>query len=89
MVYCQFAPLFLFRWKFVLAYLYDQAGSMLYYYVLGRTDLSLAVPVANGLTFAVAGLTEAIVDRRIPSRATIEGSLLILVGVFVCFSSKS
>ena len=76
------------RWKFIFAYLYDQAGSMLYYYVLGTTDLSIAVPIANGLTFAVAGLTEAIIDKRIPSRSTIEGSLLILAGVFVCFTSK-
>jgi drug/metabolite transporter (DMT)-like permease len=76
------------RWKFIAAYLYDQAGSMLYYYSLGSTDLSIAVPIANGLTFAVAGITEAIVDKRLPTRATIEGSVLILIGVYVCFSSK-
>lgn len=61
---------------------------MLYYYALGSTDLSIAVPVANGLTFAVAGITEALVDRKLPSRATVEGSLMILLGVYVCFSSK-
>ncbi len=72
------------RWKFVLAYLYDQAGSMLYYYALQTTDLSTAVPIANGLTFAVAGMTEAIVDQRLPSRQTIEGTVLILAGVYVC-----
>ena len=76
------------RWKFIAAYLYDQAGSVLYYYSLGSTDLSIAVPIANGLTFAVAGITEAIVDKRLPTRATIEGSVLILIGVYVCFSSK-
>ena len=70
------------------AYLYDQAGSMLYYYALGSTDLSLAVPVANGLTFAVAGITEALVDRRLPSRATLEGSVLIIAGVYMCVSGK-
>jgi drug/metabolite transporter (DMT)-like permease len=72
----------------VAAYLYDQAGSMLYYYALGSTDLSLAVPVANGLTFAVAGITEALVDRRLPSRATLEGSVLIIAGVYMCVSGK-
>ncbi len=49
----------------------------------------MAVPVANGLTFAVAGITEAIVDGKIPSRHTIEGSILIIVGAYVCFSSKT
>ena len=77
------------RWKFVLAYLYDQLGSIIYYYALGSTELSVAVPIANGLTFAVAGVTEALVDRRIPSRYTIEGSIMIICGAFVCFSSKS
>ena len=61
---------------------------MLYYYALGNTDLSIAVPVANGLTFAVAGITEALVDRKVPSRATVEGSLLIILGVYICVSSK-
>lgn len=61
---------------------------MLYYYALGSSDLSTAVPIANGLTFAVAGITEAIVDKRLPSRATVEGSLLILAGVYMCISGK-
>jgi drug/metabolite transporter (DMT)-like permease len=61
---------------------------VLYYYVLGKTDLSVAVPVANGLTFAFAGLTEAILDKRIPSRKTIEGSVLILIGAYIAMSSK-
>lgn len=77
------------RWRFLAAYLYDQAGSMLYYYVLGQTDLSTAVPIANGLTFAVAGLTEALLDKRLPSRGTIEGSILILLGVYICFSTST
>ena len=76
------------RWKFILAYIYDQAGSALYYYVLGRTDLSTAVPIANGLTFVFSGLTEAIVKKRIPSRVTVEGILLIVVGVYICYYSK-
>ena len=61
---------------------------MLYYYALGSSDLSTVVPIANGLTFAVAGITEAVVDKRLPSRSTIEGSLLILAGVYMCISGK-
>ena len=76
------------RWKFILAYIYDQAGSAVYYYVLGRTDLSTAVPIANGLTFVFSGLTEAIVNKRTPSRATVEGISLIVIGVYICYSSK-
>ena len=78
----------LIRWKFVAAYLYDQTGSVLYYYALSSTELSVAVPITNGLTFAIAGITESLVDGRIPSRSTLEGSALILLGVYICFSSK-
>lgn len=67
-------------------YLYDQLGSIFYFYALGSTNLSVASPIANGLTFAVAGITEALVDNRFPSRATIEGSVLILSGVYMCLS---
>ncbi len=76
------------RWKFICAYIYDQAGSALYYYVLGKTDLSTAVPIANGLTFVFSGLTEAIVDKRFPSRSTLEGVGLIVAGVYICYYSK-
>ena len=76
------------RWKFILAYIYDQAGSAVYYYVLGKTDLSTAVPIANGLTFVFSGLTEAIVNKRIPSKATVEGISLIVIGVYICYYSK-
>jgi len=76
------------RWKFICAYIYDQAGSALYYYVLGRTDLSTAVPIANGLTFVFSGVTEAIVDKRFPSRNTLEGVVLIIAGVYICYNSK-
>ncbi len=71
------------------AYLYDQVGSVLYYYVLGKSELTTAVPIANGLTFAFAGVTEAVLDKRLPSRRTIEGSLMILLGAYVAMSSKS
>ena len=76
------------RWKFICAYVYDQAGSALYYYVLGKTDLSTAVPIANGLTFVFSGLTEAIVDKRPPSRSTLEGISLIVAGVYICYYWK-
>jgi uncharacterized membrane protein len=61
---------------------------VLYYYALGSTELSVAVPIANGLTFAVAGVTEAVVDAKLPSKSTLEGIGLILIGVYICLSSK-
>lgn len=70
------------------AYLYDQVGSVLYYYVLSKSELTTAVPIANGLTFAFAGVTEAVLDKRLPSRRTIEGSALILLGAYLAMSSK-
>ena len=76
------------RWKFICAYLYDQMGSAMYYYVLGRTELSTAVPVANGLTFVFAGLSESLVEKRLPTRSTIEGMLLVVTGAYICYNFK-
>jgi len=76
------------RWKFICAYLYDQIGSAMYYYVLGKTDLSTAVPIANGLTFVFAGISESLVEKQLPKRQTIEGMILIITGAFICYNFK-
>jgi drug/metabolite transporter (DMT)-like permease len=76
------------RWKFICAYLYDQTGSALYYYILGKTDLSTAVPIANGLTFVFAGITESLVEKKLPTRGTIEGMILVITGAYICYNFK-
>ncbi|ELU14585.1 hypothetical protein CAPTEDRAFT_134113, partial [Capitella teleta] len=51
----EFKFLFL-NWKYLLPFLLNQSGSVLYYMTLASADLSLAVPVTNSLTFVFTGL---------------------------------
>uniref|UniRef100_A0A8C6LA73 Transmembrane protein 234 n=1 Tax=Nothobranchius furzeri TaxID=105023 RepID=A0A8C6LA73_NOTFU len=43
--------------KYLVPFLLNQSGSLVYYYTLSTTELSLAVPVANSLTFLFTLLT--------------------------------
>jgi hypothetical protein len=45
-MYCIFT-----RWKFYIPFGINQAGSLVYIYLLGQTDISIAVPTCNSLTF--------------------------------------
>ncbi|KAF4659230.1 hypothetical protein FOL47_007674 [Perkinsus chesapeaki] len=79
----------LLRWKFLLAYGINQAGSIGYYYLLGSHDLSVAVPAANSLSFGFTALTEALcLNRTLPDKYTVIGSGLILFGVFLCMKGQ-
>ncbi|XP_071964364.1 transmembrane protein 234-like isoform X4 [Antedon mediterranea] len=43
---------FLFlNWKYLVPFLLNQSGSILYYVTLATMDLSIAVPITNSLTF--------------------------------------
>mmetsp|Transcript_5575 Transcript_5575/g.5498 ORF Transcript_5575/g.5498 Transcript_5575/m.5498 type:complete len:97 (-) Transcript_5575:57-347(-) len=77
------------RWRFLLAYAVNQSGSIGYYYLLGSHDLSIAVPAANSLSFGFTALTEALcLNKTLPDRYTMAGSVLILLGVFLCLYGK-
>ncbi len=45
----------LLNWRFSVPFLINQAGSLVYFYLLGSTDISMAVPICNSLTFVFTG----------------------------------
>nr|CAD7200583.1 unnamed protein product [Timema douglasi] len=47
----------------------NQAGSLLYFLALAKTDLSLSVPVANSLTFVFTALTGIAIGEETPNKA--------------------
>lgn len=46
-----------FFFQYIVPFLVNQCGSLLYVFALGTTDLSLAVPVTNSLTFVFTAIT--------------------------------
>lgn len=43
--------------QYMLPFLFNQCGSVLYFLTLQDTDISLAVPVSNSLTFIFTAIT--------------------------------
>jgi len=72
-----------------LPYLLNQTGSIIFYFTLAHSDLSLAVPVCNGLALIFSIGTSLAIGERINSPIkTVMGAALVFVGVTICLSSR-
>jgi uncharacterized membrane protein len=76
------------RWQFVLPLLLNLSGSIVYYYTLGKSELSLAVPITNSLTFIFTTLAGFLVGEKIGGIETWVGMAFTVVGVGLCVQSK-
>ncbi|PFH34687.1 hypothetical protein BESB_067200 [Besnoitia besnoiti] len=74
------------QWRVFFPYLLNQCGSLCYYYLLGEYDLCITAPLANTLAFLFTFLTEAIINKSLPSMQDIVGCALIISGFAVCVS---
>jgi len=77
------------QWRVWLPYALNQCGSVLYYYLLASSDLSVAVPVCNALSLVFSCITSYMLGERVdqPLKAIV-GSALVMVGVAICMSSQ-
>lgn len=69
------------HWRFMLPFLANQSGSLVFYWALGRTPLSLAVPLTNSVSF----LTTMLLDK--PSKELYIGASFIIVGMSLCMTN--
>ena len=67
--------------------LINQSVSVLYFWTLANTELSVAVPVVNSLTFIFTVVTGVILKERL-DRQTLFGSILITIGIILCIFGK-
>ncbi|XP_005477203.1 transmembrane protein 234 isoform X2 [Oreochromis niloticus] len=63
--------------KYLVPFLLNQSGSVVYYYTLSTTELSFAVPVANSLTLLCTLLTGKFLGEEIGGKQ--------LLGMFLTF----
>ncbi|CAO3608607.1 unnamed protein product [Mucor hiemalis] len=54
--------------KYILPLLLNLSGSVVYYYTLGKSDMSLAVPITNSLTFIFSLLTGLCLGERLEEK---------------------
>ena len=56
--------IFLFtRWRYLLALGLNQMGSVLFYLSLSNTDISIAVPITNSVTFIFTAIVSKIIGE--------------------------
>ncbi|XP_042236151.1 transmembrane protein 234 homolog [Homarus americanus] len=77
------------RLSYVCPFLFNQVGSILFVYSLGATDLSLAVPLSNSLTFLVTTVVGRCLGEESTSRMTWVGATLVCAGVALCVADKT
>ncbi|XP_075168820.1 transmembrane protein 234 homolog [Haematobia irritans] len=68
------------RLKYWIPFVLNQSGSVLYVWTLQTSNIIVAVPVANSLTFAFTALTGYLLGEKIPGKNVIIGSLLVCLG---------
>eukprot|EP00747_Dinoflagellata_sp_TGD_P165259 gnl/TRDRNA2_/TRDRNA2_186303_c0_seq1.p1 gnl/TRDRNA2_/TRDRNA2_186303_c0~~gnl/TRDRNA2_/TRDRNA2_186303_c0_seq1.p1 ORF type:complete len:147 (+),score=17.98 gnl/TRDRNA2_/TRDRNA2_186303_c0_seq1:128-568(+) len=76
------------RWRFLAPFLLNQLGSVLYYYLLGEHPISVAVPAANSIAFAVTAVVEQWRGGVLPNPvALLGGAACVICGVGLCLSA--
>lgn len=74
--------------SYVVPFLLNQSGSLIYYYTLSTTELSLAVPVTNTLTFLCTLITGKLLGEEFGGKRAVAGMFLTMTGVTLCVMSS-
>ncbi|XP_022607007.1 transmembrane protein 234 isoform X2 [Seriola dumerili] len=65
-----------------------KSGSLIYYYTLSTSELSLVVPVANSLTFLCTLLTGKLLGEEFGGKQAVVGMFLTMAGITLCVISS-
>ena len=85
---------FISEWKYMLTtptylipFLLNQSGSVVYYIALSQSELSVAVPVTNSLTLLFTLLSGLALGERVHKKILL-GMVLVMIGITLCVTSK-
>lgn len=76
------------RWQYIVPFLLNQSGSILYVYGLQDSEISLAVPITQSCTFLFTTLTAICLREQMPNKTSFFGIALIFIGINICIYSK-
>ncbi|KAI8053503.1 hypothetical protein BDF22DRAFT_685042 [Syncephalis plumigaleata] len=77
------------RWQYVVPLLLNLSGSVVYYYTLGTSDLSLVVPITNSMTFLCTTLAGHMLGESTGGSRTWLGMIMVVAGAGLCVSSRA
>ncbi|KAK0720928.1 integral membrane protein [Lasiosphaeris hirsuta] len=75
--------------RYAVPLLLNLTGSVWFFLLIGKAELSLTVPIVNTLAFLFTVIGEWWVDKKIISRDTMVGMVLSLGGIALCVYSKT
>ncbi|KAK7905067.1 hypothetical protein WMY93_017674 [Mugilogobius chulae] len=78
----------LLNFSYIVPFLLNQSGSLIYYYTLSTTELSLAVPVTNSLTFLCTLITGKLLGEEFGGKYAVAGMFLTMTGITLCVVSS-
>lgn len=76
------------RWQYIVPFLLNQSGSLLYVLALQDSEISLAVPIAQSCTFLFTTITAICLRERMPNKLSLFGIALMAIGINICIFSK-
>ena len=75
---------FVKNWKFLIPFLLNQSGSILYMKSLGDYPISITVPVSTALTSFFTAITAFFLGERMLNKQSILALFLIIIGTILC-----
>ncbi|XP_026794881.2 transmembrane protein 234 [Pangasianodon hypophthalmus] len=74
--------------KYLVPFLLNQSGSVVFYLTLATTDLSLAVPTVNSLSLVFTMFSGKLLGEEFGGKSAVLGMVLITAGVTLCVLSS-
>ncbi|XP_016073122.1 PREDICTED: transmembrane protein 234 [Miniopterus natalensis] len=74
--------------EYLVPFFLNQCGSLLYYFTLASTDLTLAVPISNSLSIVFTLIVGKFLGEDIGGKRTFAGMVLTIAGITLCITSS-
>ncbi|KAM7207620.1 Uncharacterized protein family UPF0546 [Naviculisporaceae sp. PSN 640] len=75
--------------RYAVPLIVNLTGSVWFFLLIGKAELSLTVPIVNTLAFLFTVIGEWWVEKKVISRETMIGMVLSIGGIALCVHSKS
>ncbi|OTA05988.1 integral membrane protein [Trichoderma parareesei] len=75
--------------RYAVPLVLNLTGSVWFFLLIGKAELSLTVPIVNAMAFLFTVLGEWFVEGKVISRETGIGMVLSLAGIALCVQSKN
>ncbi|XP_003801294.1 transmembrane protein 234 [Otolemur garnettii] len=74
--------------EYLMPFVLNQCGSLLYYLTLASTDLTLAVPICNSLAIVFTLIVGKVLGEDVGGKGAVAGMVLTVTGITLCIASS-